>query len=151
MRLNRFVIRSTSALTAAVFFWTSSVWAVPMAIPWQGIPNFSQLPAPAIFIPDHLGTVKSFQGASSPKRPTIIFIEDSHANYSAQSKIKDLLQYLQETESINQAFVEGAATTLDASKFKFFDDAERNQKVTEALAEQGEITGVELFLLSQNK
>ncbi|MBU9889713.1 MAG: phosphotransferase, partial [Candidatus Omnitrophica bacterium] len=68
-----------------------------------------------------------------------------------QQKIKGLLQYLEKKYAITTIFVEGASEDLNPDYLKLFPDAERNLKLADFLAKQGELTGAELYLLEADK
>ena len=139
-----------SLVTLACFVMTQSISANPGAgiqiAPKFETPSFLQ-----IDIPSELATLDGLYEA--PPRPDprlILHIQNAHANYDAQMKIKQLIGYLHKTYDFKTIFVEGAVEELDPTALQMFPDAERNQKLADLMAREGELNGVELFLLSQD-
>ncbi len=143
--------RITSLLTLAFFLSTQVV----SANPGVGIEIAPPREAPGFFqidIPDELATLDGLYEAPSHADPKfILHVQNAHANYGAQQKIKQLLQYLEKTYAIKTIFVEGASEDLNPDYLKLFPDKERNLKLAQFLAEQGELTGAELYLLDQSQ
>ncbi len=135
--------------TLVCFLTTQSVWGAPMA----GIEMTGQRELPAylsIDIPAELGTVDALYEAPAGANPQfILHIQNAHANYQAQMKIKQLLQHMNKKYGFTTIFVEGASEKLDADYLRLFPDQERNMKLCDELAKQGELTGAELFLMEQ--
>ncbi|MFH0985514.1 MAG: TIM barrel protein, partial [Candidatus Omnitrophota bacterium] len=145
------LIRATSLLTLACFLSSQVTFADPgagiamMAV--RETPGFLQ-----IDIPDELATLDGLYEAPPHADPKfILHIQNAHANYGAQQKIKQLLQYLDKSYGIKTLFVEGASEDLNPDYLKMFPDKERNLKLAQFLAEQGELTGAELYLLEADK
>jgi len=66
-------------------------------------------------------------------------------------KIKQLLGYMNKKYGFKTIFVEGASEKLDADYLRLFPDQERNLKLCDELAKQGELTGAELYLMEADK
>ena len=140
-----------SLVTLACFVMTQSISANPGAgidmVRPQETPSFLQ-----IDIPSELATLDGlFEAPSSPDPRLILHIQNAHANYGAQQKIKQLLQYFEKTYAIKTIFVEGASEDLNPDYLKMFPDKERNAKLADFLAKQGELTGAELFILEKDE
>lgn len=111
--------------------------------PSTEVPSFFQ-----VDIPEDLATLDGvYEAPPSPDSRVILHIQNAHANYGAQQKIKKLLEYLNKTYSIKTVFVEGAAEDLNPDYLKYFPDKKRNMEMADLLAQQGELTGAELYLL----
>jgi hypothetical protein len=130
---------------------TQTVTANPGAgiqiAPRYETPSFLQIDIPA-----ELATLDGLYEA--PPRPDprlILHVQNAHANYDAQMKIKQLLDYLHKTYAFKTIFVEGAVETLDPEALKMFPDAERNAKLADLMAREGELNGVELFVLAEDE
>lgn len=136
-----------STATVFCFVMTQNLFASP----GMGIEIASPREAPSflqIDIPAELATLDGLYEAPFKTDPKMILhIQNAHANYGAQQKIKELLQYLEKTYAIKTIFVEGASEDLDPDYLKMFPDRERNLKLADYLAKQGELTGAELYLL----
>jgi hypothetical protein len=104
----------------------------------------------SIDIPEELGTVEAlYEAPSGANSQFILHIQNAHANYQAQIKIKQLLQHMNKNYGFKTIFVEGATEKLDPDQLRLFRDQERNLKLCDELAKQGELTGAELFLMEQ--
>ncbi|HPW77309.1 MAG TPA: hypothetical protein PLK73_05155, partial [Candidatus Omnitrophota bacterium] len=136
-----------SLITLLCFVFSQSVDAYP----GMGIEMRASRETPSFFqiqIPSDLATVDGiFEAPARPDPRMILHVQNAHANYDAQQKIKQLLEYLEKTYAIKTIFVEGASEDLNPDYLKFFPDAERNRKLADYLARQGELTGAEMFLL----
>ncbi len=104
-----------------------------------------------IDIPTELATVDEWYQAPSKSKPKlIVHIQDAHANYEAQTKIRDVIKYLNTNYGFKTILVEGAASELDPNILKLFPDQDRNLKLVDELAKIGEVTGAEMFLVENS-
>ncbi len=109
-------------------------------------PSFLQIDIPA-----ELATLDGlFEAPPRPDPRLVLHVQNAHANYGAQMKIKELLQYLHKTYGFKTIFVEGASEDLNPDYLRMFPDRERNMKLADFLMQQGELTGAELFILEQD-
>ncbi len=135
--------------TLGFFIATQTVQANPaagisMAVPYER-PAFLK-----IDIPENLATIDGiFEAPYTTVNRLVLHIQNAHANYGAQTKINELLQYLYKTYGFKTVFVEGAAEELDPKYLRMFPDSERNRKLAKILMEQGEMTGVEMFVFEE--
>ncbi|MBI3306673.1 MAG: hypothetical protein HYZ84_02545 [Candidatus Omnitrophica bacterium] len=140
--------RIVGAVTLFSFVVTNSVWGMPQA----GIEVLSSRETPGFFhieIPDNLASIEEiYEAPAKPDPRLILHIQNAHGNYEAQSKIKDLLDYLYKTYGFKLIFVEGAAEPLNADYMRLFPDAERNMQLADYFAQKGELTGAELYLMN---
>ncbi|HQB94871.1 MAG TPA: class I SAM-dependent methyltransferase, partial [Candidatus Omnitrophota bacterium] len=105
----------------------------------------------SVDIPSELATLDELYQAPPVSEPRLVLhIQNAHANYGAQQKVKELLKYLNKTYSIDTIFVEGASSELDPDRLKYFPDDERNRLLADQLAKDGRLTGAELFLLEDS-
>jgi len=101
-----------------------------------------------IEVPNDLASIEEAYEAPARLDPKLILhIQNAHGNYEAQSQIKKLLKYLQQTYGFNLLFLEGAVEKLDPNYLNFFPEPENNLKLAEHLAKKGELTGAELYLV----
>ncbi len=139
-----------SALTVLCFVMTQNLFASP----GMGIEIMSARETPALLqidIPAELATLDGlYEAPLQPSPKLILHIQNAHANYGAQQKIKELLQYLEKNYAVKTIFVEGASEDLNPDYLKMFPDKERNLKLADFLAKQGELTGAEMYLLEGN-
>ena len=138
-----------SLVVLLCFAMTQTVTANPGAgieiAPKYETPAFLQIDIPA-----ELATLDGlFEAAPQPDPRMILHIQNAHANFGAQEKIKALLQYLKKSYAINTVFVEGASEDLNPEYLKMFPDRERNLKLADFLAKKGELTGVEMFMIDE--
>ena len=87
---------------------------------------------------------------SQPSR-VVIHIKDAHANYEAQSHIRDIMKDLHKNFSFGLMAVEGAFAKLDPRNIQYSSEKEDNLKMAEFLARNGKISGTDLFILSEDK
>ncbi len=137
--------------TLICFLTTQCVSASPSAgIEMAGgreLPTYLNIDVPA-----ELGTVDAlYEAPASPNPQFILHIQNAHANYQAQIKIKQLLDYMNKKYGFKTIFVEGASEKLDPDYLRLFPDQERNLKLCDELAKQGELTGAELYLMEAGK
>ena len=136
-------LKGVAAATLFFFLTTQCVSAAPGAgIEMAGkreMPSYLRLDIPA-----ELGTVDELYEAPASGAPQfILHIQNAHANYDAQQKIKKLLQHVNKKYGFTTVFVEGASEKLDPAYLTIFPDKERNLKLADNLAKKGELTGAE--------
>ncbi|MFZ5803059.1 MAG: hypothetical protein ACOY3K_08165 [Candidatus Omnitrophota bacterium] len=103
-------------------------------------------------IPRELASIEEVFESPAKRDPKfVLHIQNAHANYEAQVKIKEILQYLHERYKFDTLFVEGAASELKADQLRIFPDPESNLKLADHLAQKGELTGAELFMMEYDK
>jgi len=144
-------LKVIAAATVVCFLTTQIAWGAPGAN--IEIASKRELPTYlSIDVPVDLGTVDALYEAPASTAPQfILHIQNAHANYQAQMKIKQLLEHMNKKYGFTTIFVEGASTKLDADYLRLFPDEERNLKLCDELAKQGELTGSELFLMENEK
>ena len=146
-KIKREITKIVSVLTIAFFLASQVTYASPgpgieMAVNRE-MPEFLR-----IDIPTELASLDGiWEAPPSSSSRVILHIQNAHANYGAQKKIQELLEYLNKTYAIKTIFVEGAAEDLNPDYLKLFPDKTRNLELADLLAQQGELTGAELFLL----
>ncbi|MBI4971540.1 MAG: hypothetical protein HZC17_06860 [Candidatus Omnitrophica bacterium] len=104
-------------------------------------------------LPAEWGQFKEAVAESGSSRlPHIIYIQDAHANGTAQESIKNALVRLTDQYGLKQVFVEGAAQSVTLNPQILFPDLSRDENVSiaENLMKQGELSGVDLALLIRN-
>ena len=136
-----------SVLTIFSFLGSPAGWGLPASglsiTPQTEQPNFLEFQIPA-----ELASVEEIYEAPPQEDPKLILhIQNAHGNYEAQSKIKQLLEYLNSQYGFDLLFVEGAAEELNADLLKLFPEKEHNIQLADYLTKQGELTGAELYLM----
>jgi len=146
-KIKKRVTRTVSLLTLGFFLFSQ----VAFAGPGVGIEIAANRETPGflrIDIPTELASLDGiWEAPPSLNSKFILHIQNAHANYGAQKKIKELLEYLNKTYAIKTVFVEDAAEDLNPDFLKLFPDKARNLELADLLAQQGELTGAELYLL----
>ncbi len=97
----------------------------------------------------------NFAGTEIPKDlalakegvPTILHIQTAHGNYEAQLRIREILKILHDQYGFKTLFVEGASGELNPDYLRLFPTSELNIAFADALTRQGELTGVEYYLM----
>ena len=104
-------------------------------------------PALDISIPAEFGMVReTYLPEENLGAPVIFHLETAHANYEAALKIKEILKVIEKKYQVGIIFSEGGTHELRSEFSHFFDDPKLNAKMLDALAEKGELTGVDLAL-----
>lgn len=123
------------------FFWTTISWGVP---PGSEI----VLPRPEIKIPFELASVQEEHWAA-PQAPVVVHIQDAHGHYEAQTKIKQIIQYLKQAGGFSLLLLEGSDTRLDPSIYHFFENPDLNRQLADSLMKEGELSGAETHLIEE--
>ena len=142
-------LRVIAMITLGCFLTTQCVSGSPAA--GIQITGGRELPAYlSLDVPAELGSLDALYEAPASSNPQfILHIQNAHANYDAQMKIKQLLGYMNKKYGFKTIFVEGAVEKLDADYLRLFPDEARNRKLCDDLAKEGQLTGAELFLMEQ--
>ena len=152
MKANKKKIMNRAVSLLTICFFLAS--QVSFANPGVGIEIAVNREMPGflrIDIPTELASLDGiWEAPPASNSKVVLHIQNAHANYGAQKKIKELLEYLNKTYAIKTIFVEGAAEDLNPDFLKLFPDKARNLELADLLAQQGELTGAELFLLDQD-
>lgn len=107
-----------------------------------------------IALPEGLGRIEDiFIAPSVPHKNAriLVYIKDAHANYEAQTHIRDILRVLSRDYGFQLIAAEGAVSKLDRAQLNFYSDANTNLKIADFLAQKGEISGVDLFVLENER
>ncbi|MCB9800463.1 MAG: NUDIX domain-containing protein [Candidatus Omnitrophica bacterium] len=102
-------------------------------------------------LPADLGTLERIfipKTADQSRQPFIFHIQAIHSDYETATKIREIIQCLQEQYGVKTIFAEGAGEALRPEFLEFSKQPESNAKIIEALAKKGELTGVDLALAS---
>jgi len=143
--------RLVSFLTAAVFTFTTISWPAPAA-------PAAEVRVPSVLdqitLPDSLGRIESRYLPERPLErvdvPILLHLQDAHASYDGQIKIKEILQHLEQNYGFDLILLEGAEGRLDPETLRFFDDDSLNHKVADKLARKALVGGAELFLVERS-
>ncbi len=143
-------LRGVAVITLVCFLTTQSVWGAP-GVGIEIAPQHEMPTALSIDVPAELGTVDALYEAPGAAHPQfILHIQNAHANYQAQMKIKQLLEHMNKKYGFQTIFIEGAAEKLNPDYLKLFPDQKENEEFCDSLAKQGELTGAELFLMEES-
>lgn len=120
-------------------FLTTEIARAYPPVEGGAIPEFS--------LPAELGSVQETHFVPSGENvPFIFHLQTAHAHYESALKIKEIIHYLKRRYKTDLVFAEGASGPLHPEFLQFFKDPALNHKVINALAEKGELTGVDLAL-----
>ncbi|MFH1790652.1 MAG: hypothetical protein ABH885_01540, partial [Candidatus Omnitrophota bacterium] len=108
----------------------------------------SALAIDSLAIPRDFGTVKERCPGSGDGM--VMYIQDAHCNYEAQTNIAKILEYLIKEYNVNFVAVEGADGIVDTSWFKAFPDNDIKQEVADYFMKKGEITGAEFLSITSD-
>lgn len=137
--------RIISLGTFVLFGISSLVIPNPLLFASENEPSINQS---VLALPSQLGSVSVFPSTAS-SRSQVVYIQDAHANYEAQSRIRDILKLVVPKLKTKTILVEGASLGLDPSVFQLTDSPETNKALAERLSEKGYVTGDELFTLEK--
>lgn len=128
---------AAASLAPAVSFSSASI-ALPQTLEIQ--------------IPESLGRIQErfLPNSSSKDAPALIYIQDLHANPEAQKNIAELLKILVRQYGIDTVTLEGAFEEIHPEQFRFFDSKIANARAAESLVALGEMTGAELFGVTEH-
>ena len=108
----------------------------------------SALAVDSLSIPRDFGTIK--ERASGANGKIVLYIQDAHCNYEAQSNIANILEYLIKNYNVDFVAVEGADGIVDTSWFKAFPDNDIKREVADYFMKKGEITGAEFLSITSD-
>ncbi len=92
-----------------------------------------------IRLPEKIGRITEiFQGE---KPGTLVLVQDAHAIPDAQRKIRDILDYVQQSYGVTEVLLEGASERLDAQIFRSFPARKDLETVIEEYVARGEVAG----------
>ncbi len=77
----------------------------------------------------------------------IFHLEDAHENRDAQERIEAILGAIVREHGVRRIYMEGASGTVDPSRLRLFEDPKAVESFTRDLLNQGELSGVERFLV----
>ncbi len=156
--MNKGSTRTLSAGILVVFIWTTVIgepYAFAQALRRHPPSEVDAARAAAKYplqVPAELGTLKDFYVSPHAEAPFVIHLQDAHANPEAQSRIKDLLHWLNTQSGMHSegkpfaVAVEGTVGTIHPEYAAFFHDyPEANEAFIRQMQSQGEISGVELY------
>lgn len=89
-------------------------------------------------IPVQHGSLKKIYGAHEP---TIIHIQDAHANYEAQKHLSGILEHLILTHGLSLVLVEGGSRNDSLSYMRSYAPLEKRKEVAEEFLKSGKISG----------
>ncbi len=112
-------------------------------------PAIAALKAVSISIPSELGHVEEFfQGRGNR---LVVYIQDAHANYSAQKHIASAIDHFSAQYNIPLVALEAADGEVDVNLFRSFPVPEITEKVLDKRMRTGEIGGPEFALTMSRK
>ena len=146
MSLNKPWQRGLSFIVAGLFALNTVAWSLPASLEIKHSPLADQL-----HLPESLARID--ERYSPPQTleqidfPTLVHIQDPHASYEGQTKIKEILKHLKENYKFSLVLLEGGAGPLNPDLMNFFSDPSLNYEVADSLAKESELGGPELFLM----
>ena len=108
--------------------------------------KFAVLDVETFTIPSHLGEVRySFKGDGDR---VVVHMQDAHCNYFAQSKISEIINFLNQEYGVTVLNLEGGAGGYDLEVFTAISGGEIRHEVADYFLKRGEITGAEYFAIN---
>lgn len=104
-----------------------------------------------IQIPSAWGKIDTLFNPGNIQTQPFILIQDAHAIPEAQKNIALILKHLAHTKKMERITAEAASGKINPRIFDFISDSAARQAVIEDLAQKGELTGAELYMLQGGK
>ncbi|MFA6635644.1 MAG: hypothetical protein WCV56_00840 [Candidatus Omnitrophota bacterium] len=152
------ILRKTGVVfLSGIFLMTTSASFVSGSVDIEGsssvMPDllrpesqYSLLDVDTFTIPPHLGEVRFSHKGDSAR--IVVHVQDAHCNYFAQTKIADIIDYLNKEYGICMLNVEGGAGDYDLSAFTSISGSEIRREVAEYFVKRGEVNGAELYAIN---
>lgn len=99
-------------------------------------------------IPENLATIKDRHQGTSGR--TILYIQDAHCNFEAQSNNAKILEDLVKNYGFTLVAVEGSTGLIDTAPFSQFPDKDIKTEVATYFMKKGRITGPEYLSITSN-
>jgi hypothetical protein len=99
-------------------------------------------------IPENLATIKERHEGASGK--TILYIQDAHCNFEAQSNNAKILEELVKNHGVKLVAVEGSTGLIDTAPFSQFPDKDIKTEVATYFMKKGRITGPEYLSITSD-
>ena len=137
----------TAFFTFLVFTATNTSWGqVVNPVNLSSGPTASEFQLDRIRLPSELGRIES-QRKGRENSPLIVFIQDAHAIFDAQTNIRKIIRYLNGRYGINLVAVEGGEGDFDTTLLRAFPDEKLKKKVFNQYLSRGELSGSEMAAL----
>ncbi len=105
----------------------------------------------SVQIPEALGTIEEIFSPKNSADKLVLFIQNAHANYDAESSISKLIHYFQENLELPLVLLEGGEGKLDSLFFKAFPDQKAKERILDDYLKEGDLQGGEVAaILNQN-
>ncbi|MDP8299278.1 MAG: hypothetical protein P9L88_05190 [Candidatus Tantalella remota] len=108
--------------------------------------KFANLDVDTFTIPAHLGEVKEVYRGKS--KQFVIHLQDAHANFYAQGKISDIIDYLNKEYGVRIVNLEGGVGDYDLSVFTAISGKAIRREVADYFVKKGEINGAEQYAIN---
>jgi len=142
-------------------FLIEKAWAArtPLELPrvgsnksWQTGFSYKEISVDTFTLPKGLGVIRERwrpeKREESEKKRIVIHIQDAHANYFAQKKIKDIIKHLRESYGIKIANLEGGKGEYNFAPFEKIEKNLTREKVSDYFLKEGMISGAEYFAIN---
>ncbi len=149
-------LKGVAFFTFFSFLFSSVVWsAPPVALETAqaqhqksySVPNISE-----IHIPEEFGIVEEvYKTEASEKSPLIIYIQDAHTVYEAQSNIRKIIDKIQKDNDVKLVALEGGDSKIDPLLFRTFPLQDVKEKVLDGYVRRGELSGAEFAAIANEK
>ncbi|MBI4398070.1 MAG: hypothetical protein HY586_02985, partial [Candidatus Omnitrophica bacterium] len=140
-------IKLVSLATAIIFVCETAVWSAPPlpAAPEIPIPSVDQIKCS-----DEAGIIEESYSAGSGS-PLVVYIQDAHCLYEAQSNIRRLIDELQKKYGAGLVALEGGEGKIQPVLFRAFPAQAVKEQVLDAYLKRGELSGAEFAAVANQK
>lgn len=100
-----------------------------------------------LVVPGSLGKIKELYKGKSDK--VIVYIQDAHLNYEAQTNIMSILDVLVEDYGLKVAGIEGAGGAIETDYFASFPEDEIRGQAADIFMREGHLSGPENLVINK--
>ncbi len=141
-----------------IFFLLSTLFVSPESLLAETVTHqkpsvYSISQVNQIHIPKEFGIVEEVYHSSSPAKnnPMIVYLQDAHCIYEAQSNIRKIIDTLQKKNGLRLIALEGGEGGLDTDLFRSFPVQAVKEKVIDDYVRRGELSGAEYAAIVNEK
>ncbi|MBI4971862.1 MAG: hypothetical protein HZC17_08545, partial [Candidatus Omnitrophica bacterium] len=146
-------LKAMALFVAITFVESTVIWAAP-PIPVAVEPVQKPVPVPSqIHIPEEFGVVEEVYQSPNPAgdSPLVIYIQDAHCIYEAQSNIRKIIDRVQKDQDLKLVALEGGEGKVNPALFRAFPVQEVKEKIIDGYVRRGELSGAEFAAIANDR
>ena len=141
-KYNSVIKKALSLITMVAFIFSTMSFDLALAL--EKDTSGAAIDIRSINIPRNLGKVQDSWQAEEGA-PVVIHIQDAHADYGAQHKISEIINYLNKEYGFRVVNLEGGEGGYDLHLFNRISDLNHRKEVTDYFVDIGRLSGAEYF------